>query len=217
MHRIGPGLCRVFRYLNYSKRLKLCHFDDPQDMALIGYSDSDYAGDATDRRCTMGYMFLLHGAAVTWAARKQQSISTTTTEAEYTSGSATPQKKPCGLANCLEIYDAGDTPEESVLCASMATTRVLCDSLGTQSFTPGRSTSMYSTTMYASSKSLGEKRGGVIDVEYVSTEEMVADCLTKPLKRQKFTANLKTVGLYEDTDGGVNRQTQSHAEWECCE
>jgi hypothetical protein len=31
----------------------------------------------------MGYIFLLHGAAVTWAARKQQSISTSTTEAEY--------------------------------------------------------------------------------------------------------------------------------------
>ena len=56
---------------------------DPQDVALMGYSDSDYAGDTTDRRSTMGYVYLLYGAAVTWAARKQQSISTSTTEAEY--------------------------------------------------------------------------------------------------------------------------------------
>jgi hypothetical protein len=52
-------------------------------MILTGYSDSDYAGDATDRRSTIGYVFLLYDAAVTWAARKQQSISTSTTEAEY--------------------------------------------------------------------------------------------------------------------------------------
>jgi hypothetical protein len=36
-----------------------------------------------DRRSTMGYAFLLGGTAVTWALRKQQSISTLTTEAEY--------------------------------------------------------------------------------------------------------------------------------------
>jgi hypothetical protein len=44
-----------------------------------------------------------------------------------------------------------------------------------------------------------------------------ADCLTKPLKRQKFTANLGMVGLYVDTEGGGTRRTQPHAEWECCE
>ena len=59
------------------------------------------------------------------------------------------------------------------------------------------------------------KEAGVIDVEYVPTEEMAADCLTKPLKRQKFTENLKMVGLYEDTHS--NKRTQPHAEWECCE
>ena len=49
------------------------------------------------------------------------------------------------------------------------------------------------------------------------TQEMAADYLTKPLKRQKFTANLGIVGLYEDTEGGGTRRTQPHAEWGCCE
>ena len=96
-----------------------------------------------------------------------------------------------------------------MLCASIATTRTPCGSLGSQNFTPGRSTSMCSTTTYA-------KEAGVIDVEYVPTEEMAADCLTKPLKRQKFIENLRMVGLGEDTHSNGNRRTQPHAEWECC-
>ena len=42
------GARRVFRYLNYSRHLRLCYTGDTQEMALIGYSDSDYAADATD-------------------------------------------------------------------------------------------------------------------------------------------------------------------------
>jgi hypothetical protein len=61
------------------------------------------------------------------------------------------------------------------------------------------------------------KEAGVIEVEYIPTEEMAADCLTKPLKRRTFTANLKMVGLYEDTGRGDNKRTQPHMEWECCE
>jgi hypothetical protein len=61
------------------------------------------------------------------------------------------------------------------------------------------------------------KEAGTIDVEYVPTEEMAADCLTKPLKRQRFTENLEMVGLYKDTRSRGNRQTHPHAEWECCE
>ena len=61
------------------------------------------------------------------------------------------------------------------------------------------------------------KEAGVIDVRYIPTEEMAADCLTKPLKRQKFAANLIMLGLREDTDSGGNERTPPHAEWECCE
>jgi hypothetical protein len=51
----------------------------------------------------------------------------------------------------------------------------------------------------------------------IYSDNQDADCLTKPLKRQKFTANLKMVGLYEDTGRVDNKRTQPRAEWECCE
>jgi nanoRNase/pAp phosphatase (c-di-AMP/oligoRNAs hydrolase) len=69
------------------------------------------------------------------------------------------------------------------------------------------------------------KEAGVIDVRYISTGKMAADCLAKLLKRQKFAANLLMLGLREDTDSHnlageaarSNKRTQPHAEWECCE
>lgn len=39
---------------------------------LIGYSDSDYAGDTTDRRSTSGGVFLVAGAPVSWHSRRQR-------------------------------------------------------------------------------------------------------------------------------------------------
>lgn len=75
------GVQRVFRYLRHSKQLGISYGRIKGD--LVGYSDSDFAADGEDRRSTMGYAYILNGGAVTWAARKQQSISTSTTEAEY--------------------------------------------------------------------------------------------------------------------------------------
>jgi len=50
---------------------------------LEGYIDSDYARDRTDRKSTYGLVFMLCGGPVAWTLRKQQSVSISTTEAEY--------------------------------------------------------------------------------------------------------------------------------------
>jgi hypothetical protein len=94
------GVRRVFRCLSYSRYLGLCYGSDSQDVTLLGYLDSNCAGDATDRKSTMGYVHLLHGAAVTWAVRKEQSISTSTTEAEYV-GLCNAAKEAVWLRNLL--------------------------------------------------------------------------------------------------------------------
>src|SRR4051812_32800031 len=54
----------------------------------------------------MGYVYILRGAVVTWAARKQQSISTSTTEAEYV-GLCNAAKEAVWLRNLLENLGRG--------------------------------------------------------------------------------------------------------------
>ena len=67
---------------------------------MLGYADSDYAGDSTDRKSTMRYTYLLHGGAITWSTRKQQSVTTSTTEAEYI-GLCNAAKEAVWLRNLL--------------------------------------------------------------------------------------------------------------------
>jgi len=39
--------------------------------AVVGYVDADWAGDASDRKSTSGYVFMLYGGAISWRSRKQ--------------------------------------------------------------------------------------------------------------------------------------------------
>lgn len=38
---------------------------------LIGYSDSDWCGDLTDRKSTSGYVFKFNDTAISWCTKKQ--------------------------------------------------------------------------------------------------------------------------------------------------
>eukprot|EP00253_Pinus_taeda_P015738 PITA_15738 len=50
---------------------------------LAGYTDSDWAGCASDRKSTSGCCFRLGSAVVSWFSRKQQSVALSSAEAEY--------------------------------------------------------------------------------------------------------------------------------------
>ena len=50
---------------------------------LVGFTDSEWAGDLDDRKCTVGYVFILGYRPDTWACKKQQAPILSSTEAEY--------------------------------------------------------------------------------------------------------------------------------------
>ena len=52
---------------------------------LHGFSDSDWAGSAQDRKSTSGICFSLGSAMVSWLSRKHGSIGLSTAKAEYIS------------------------------------------------------------------------------------------------------------------------------------
>ena len=55
------------------------------EQTLVGYVDSDYAGDVDDCKSTSGYDFMLGGGAVSWVSKKQPIVTLSTTEAEFVS------------------------------------------------------------------------------------------------------------------------------------
>jgi ATP-binding cassette subfamily B (MDR/TAP) protein 1 len=71
----------VFRYLRRTSKARL-QFGHSK-IGLVGYVDSDYAGDLDKRRSLTGYVFTIGGCAVSWKASLQANVALSTTEAEY--------------------------------------------------------------------------------------------------------------------------------------
>jgi hypothetical protein len=71
---------------------------------VIGWCDADYAGCIDSRKSTSGRVFVLNGAAVSWASRKQSTVSTSTTEAEFIAA-ADACKEALRLRNLVRDFD----------------------------------------------------------------------------------------------------------------
>ena len=53
------------------------------NLEIIDYSDSDYAGCKDTRKSTSGYIFMLLNGPVSWKSHKQSLIASSTMKAEY--------------------------------------------------------------------------------------------------------------------------------------
>lgn len=82
---------QVLRYLKGTSTMGIVWGKDPAShresdygpFGIVGYADSSYAGDIDDRKSITGYCFFLGGAITTWCSKRQRTVSTSTSEAEY--------------------------------------------------------------------------------------------------------------------------------------
>jgi hypothetical protein len=72
---------RILRYLRGTLDHRL-HYT-PGPISISAFSDADWAGDPNDRRSTSGLLFFLGNNPITWSAKKQLTVSRSSTEAEY--------------------------------------------------------------------------------------------------------------------------------------
>ena len=60
---------KVLRYLQGTKDYMLM-YKRTDELEVIGYLDSDFAGYFDSRKSTFGYIFMLVGGAVSWRSAK---------------------------------------------------------------------------------------------------------------------------------------------------
>ena len=73
---------RIVRYLIHTPNFGIW-YPKRASFDLVGYSDSDYAGEKVDRKSTSGTCQFLGRSLVSWSSKKQNSVSLSTAEVEY--------------------------------------------------------------------------------------------------------------------------------------
>jgi len=72
---------RILRYLRGTLDYGI-HFQ-PGTLNLQAYSDADWAGDPNDRHSISGFVVYLGSSSISWASKKQHTVSRSSAEAEY--------------------------------------------------------------------------------------------------------------------------------------
>jgi hypothetical protein len=178
----------VLRYLRGTVGFGL-RYVGGDGVRLHGYSDSDWAGSAVDRKSTSGGCFSLGSTVVSWFSRKQTSVALSSAEAEYMAAS---------LASCEAIWLHkllaglfGQVLEPTVIyCDNQS-----CIKLSENPVFHDRS--KHIEIRYHFIRDRVQK--GVVKLQYISTDEQIADILTKPLVKGKFVYFRDKLGVVENT------------------
>ncbi|RVW48110.1 Retrovirus-related Pol polyprotein from transposon TNT 1-94 [Vitis vinifera] len=75
---------KMMRYLQGTKDYKLI-YRRTNNLKVVGYSDSDFAGCVDSCKSTSGYIFILAGGVISWKSVKQTLTATSTMEVEFIS------------------------------------------------------------------------------------------------------------------------------------
>ncbi|KAI1005401.1 hypothetical protein K3495_g2814 [Podosphaera aphanis] len=178
----------MMRYVMSTIDLRL-RFGPTGSLELV-YSDADYATDKPDRKSISGSVGLLGGAAIFWLSRKQKSVSTSTTEAEYVAMSVTAEQDQW-ISQILR-----DMGYPNYVAKNGFTIETRADNQGAIALVKNlhlHERSKHIAVPYHYVRDLHERNH--IHTEYVPTKEMVADGLTNPLGRLSFQRFVEMMGL----------------------
>jgi hypothetical protein len=180
------ALLRDIRYLNGTANYGI-EYKGGESEGLQGYSDADYAGDPDDRRSVSGYLFLLGGGPITWTSAKQRSVATSTTESEYMALS-----EACKQGYWIRAL-LGELNRYQYLPESRATPifsdNQSCIALARDPVAHSRT--KHIDVRYHYIRELVSF--GKTTVDYMPTEDMLADILTKPLPYPAFKKLVKVL------------------------
>ncbi|KAG6623354.1 Retrovirus-related Pol polyprotein from transposon TNT 1-94 [Phytophthora cinnamomi] len=175
---------RILKYLKTTQDLGLV-FNGRTKGELFGYADANWAGDLDTRRSTTGYVFFLNGSAISWKSKRQPTVATSSTEAEYMALYNATQEA-VWLRQLLK-----DVGAECVGATSIFQDNQGCIALA-------KNPAYHSRTKHIHLKChfLREKvEDKIIVLEYKPTDEMVADGFTKALARPKHRQFIVGLGM----------------------
>ena len=176
------------RYLKGTKSEKMV-FRKSEKLELTRFCDSDWAGNIDNRKSTSGFCFILNNSsgAISWASKLQKCVSASTAEAELKAVVET-SIEAVHLLNLLRELDLEIQQPVNVFVDNQA-----CFTLSKNSMNHGKTKHFALKVRFV--RNLVESR--LLKLNYLPTDRMPADTLTKALGRTK-------VSLFRDVLLGTN-------------
>ena len=179
---------RVLRYLKGTRQLGIQYrgagAGEPQ---LQGYCDADWGGDVETRRSTTGYVFQLAGGSVSWTRRLQRTVAWSSTEAEY-------------MAVCAAVHEVtylrrllGGLGYPQMQPVTIYEDNQSCIALSVNPMQHQRT--KHIDIRYHFTRERVE--AGEVELVYISTNDQLADLLTKGLQKPRMEALRARVLGYE--------------------
>jgi len=159
------------------------------DLHPILYSDAHWAGDLDTRKRPGGYVCMLARSAVSWSSKRQQTVALSSTEAEYMTLTQAAKEAiwvSRFLAELQGISENSQSPK----------TRIYIDNQGSIAVAPNPEFHDRTKHIAIQEHYVREKvTTGEIELAYLHTGDMIADCLTKNLSREKVERFRAEMGL----------------------
>lgn len=176
---------RILRYLKGTKDYCI-KYSGTDDNKILGYVDADWGSDITDRRSYTGYCFTLSSGLISWGSKKQKNVTLSSTEAEYVGISEcckeaiylrNLQSEIIGLMQCIVIFNDNQSAHKL----------------------------LYNPVFHNRTKHIDIRfhfgreciKNNVIKIEYLQTDLMPADILTKSLNSVKHYKFLELLGVQQ--------------------
>ena len=175
---------RVLRYIKGTLDVGIV-FRKSDNFELVGYSDADWAGDVDSRKSTSGYVFLVGGNIVSWASKKQSVVALSTTEAEYIALCSATQEAIWLRRLLASVEQQQDNP-----------TTIHEDNQGAISMSKNPRNSSRTKHIDIKFHFVREAaQKNEVRIHHCTTQNMVADTLTKGLPKPAFERHRTSLGI----------------------
>jgi hypothetical protein len=178
---------RVLLYLEQTRTLSLQLGGEDH---LVVASDASFADNTLDRKSSQGYIIKLFGGLIAWRANKQNTVTTSTTEAELLSVSQVAKEAMFTRMLLTELRVQLADPTITIQCDNKQTIRLISEEIS-QLTTKLRHVDIHNHWL----RQEAERQS--IKVVYVESNQMLADGLTKALPASQWARFLQQMGLME--------------------
>ena len=180
---------RVLLYLAHTKKLSIEFSAQTTKtrQVFLASSDASFANDPDTRRSSQGYTFTLYNGAIDWKASKQNTVTTSSTEAELLAIS-TAGKETIWWTRFFESINFDLGHKTYIQCDNMQTIRAFT------SDTPRFTTKLRHVDIHRHWLRQ-EVQKNRIAIEWNSTTSILADGLTKSLPPQRHKEFVRLIGL----------------------